>query len=87
MGSIISIAVIMSVGKLVKLHHDIKGRWITFLLALAKLKIRRRSIKPFYPFHDCFATDPHNVGLLPFQEEWDKEEPSKVSTVFASINE
>jgi len=77
----------MSVGKLVKLHHDIKGRWIKFLLALTQLKIRRRSIKPFYPFHDCFANDPHNVGLLPFQEEWDKERPSKVYKLLISINE
>ena len=78
MGSIVSIGTIISVGKLVKLHSAIKGKWITFFYALLQLKKRRRSCFPYFPKHDCMKSDAENAGLVPFKQEWENERPSKV---------
>ena len=75
----------MSIGKLVKLHSEIKGKWITFLYALLQLKIRKRSYKPFFPKHDCMKNDAANSGLVPFKQEWENERPSKVSKTKITI--
>jgi hypothetical protein len=62
-----------------KLHSAIKGKWITFLYALLKLKKHRESYIPYFPKHDCMKTDAENAGLVPFKQEWENERPSKVS--------
>ncbi len=79
MGILISVPVILSVNKLIKLNREINGRWISYLYTLVKLLIKRRSNKKGrFQVHDVWSSDPRHAGMIPFKFEYDYELPSKV---------
>ena len=80
MGTIIALPIIFLVKKLIAINREINGRWISYLYNLIQLKFRNKSnTKPRFQMYDIWKNDPRHAGILPFEEEWNYELPSKVS--------
>ena len=81
MGLLISIPVItLYVNKLLKLNHEINGRWFRYLSEYWELWSRRRQQKTNrIVTHDLWKDDVRDSGVVPFAHEWDYDLPSKVS--------
>ena len=82
MGIILSLSVISVINRMVKLHQQINGKWISFLYTLTQLKHRRKQNKTNrIMIHDVWKDSLRDGGIMPFPHEWDYDCPNQVIAI------
>ncbi len=77
--SLITLPVVYLTNKFTKLNESINGNWFTYLYLLYEFYLKRNCSKGRFDLYNPeIDGDPHAIGLLPFQEEWDYECPNRV---------
>ena len=69
--------ILLPLNNLIKFNNETNGNWFSYLKAKFKLKRKKSSCKKL-PDHSYDKSDPRSLGVLPFDEEWELERPSKV---------
>ena len=84
MGVLLSV-LFLPLNNLIKFNDEINGNWFGYLFAKFKLKQQKLSYQKL-PNHDFNKKDPQNLGILPFDKEWELERPSKVIIIIFIFN-
>jgi len=77
--SYISLPFIYIINKLTKLHKSINGNWFTYIYLCYEFLLKRKLSKgKFDLYNPEIDGDARQIGVLPFEEEWNFEYPNRV---------
>ena len=79
MGLVVSLLAIPLIKKIIDIHRRIDGKWFRYLQTVLYLRNRRKQNKTNRVVtHDFQKDDMRDLGVLPFEHEWEYDKPNKV---------
>ena len=79
MGLVVSLLAIPLIKKIIDIHRRIDGKWFRYLQTVLYLRNRRKQNRTNRVVtHDLWKDDMRDLGVLPFEHEWQYDGPDQV---------